>query len=61
MTEQEKNKKIKEILEEWKKEADKIPEKKQSKEKSMLDNGHTGNFYELTEKYKKIIDKIKNS
>lgn len=61
MTEKERNEKIQAIIEEWKKEADKIQEPIRPQNVAILDNGHTGKFYELTQKYQKIIDRLKNS
>ena len=62
MTEKGKNKRIQDIIKEWKKEADRIKEpSKQPKGGALLDNGCTGKYYELAQKYQKIINDIRNS
>lgn len=61
MTEQEKNKKIDRLMEEWKKEIRSIPDvSNQPKNGARLDNGDGGEYTKITEKYRKLINEIKN-
>lgn len=61
MTEQEKNKIIDELMEEWKKEISNISDiNNQPKKGARLDNGDGGEYTRITEKYRKLINEIKN-
>lgn len=61
MTEQEKNKKIDELMEQWKEEISKIPDNNYGKHRNVLDNGDGGEYTRITEKYRKLINEIKNN
>ena len=62
MTEKEKNEKIDELWRQWEEEIKNIPDvNNQPKDGVMLDNGDSGEYKRITEKYRKLIDKIKNS
>ena len=57
MNEKEKNK-IKDLLEEWKKEAKMIKDKNnQPKNGARLDGGNSGEYTKLTKKYQNLIEK----
>ena len=61
MTEQEKNKKINELWKQWEEEIKKIPDiNNQPINGARLDNGDGGEYTKITEKYRKLINKIKN-
>lgn len=56
MSEEEKNK-AKDLLEAWKKEAEKINDNSnQPKNEARLDNGNSGEYTKLTQKYQKLIE-----
>ena len=62
MNEKEKNEKINELMKEWEKEIKNIPEtNNQPQNGARLDNGDSGEYGRITEKYKEEINKIKNS
>ena len=60
MTEKEKNERINKLMEEWKKGIDKIPDENYGKYLNKLDNGNSGEYGKITEKYRKLINEIKN-
>ena len=61
MTEQEKNKKIDELWKQWEEEIKQIRDtNNQPKNGARLDNGDGGEHKKITEKYRKLINEIKN-
>lgn len=61
MTEQEKNKKIDELWKQWEEEIKNIPDvSNQPKNGARLDNGNGGEYTRITQKYRKLINEIKN-
>ena len=60
MSDQEKNKKIEELMEQWKKEIEQInDDNNQPENGARLDNGDAGEYVTITEKYRKLINEIK--
>lgn len=61
MLEKEKKNKIEKLRKQWEEEIKKVPDvNRQPKIGGMLDNGGSGEYGKITEKYRKMIDKIKN-
>lgn len=59
MKEQEKSKKIDELMKKWEEEIKQIPDDDYGKYNNRLDNGDGGEYTKITEKYRKLINEIK--
>lgn len=60
MNEEEKNKEIDELMKKWEGEISKITDDDYGKHRNRLDNGDGGEYTKITEKYRKLINEIKN-